>query len=117
MRRPEQVRELVMRELGAILKKESDTSPSTLVTITEVVLSPDYDHATIKVSIWPDEARRAVFPMLSKRAGEFRKLLGKRLPNLHPLPHLTFELDTRVGEAARVEELLEMVKNEDASAR
>lgn len=116
MRRPEQVRELIMRELGAILEREADTPPSTLVTITEIVLSPEYDHATVRISIWPSGTRETIFAALAKRTGEFRGLLGEKLPNLHPLPRLEFELDTRVEEAARLEELAEKLKNEEGSA-
>lgn len=110
------MRELLVRELGSILRRELDAPPSTLVTITEIVISPDLAHARVRVSIFPDDQRQDVLRELAKRAAEFRAMLGERLPNLHPLPRLEFELDERVAEAARVEKLTEKLKNEENGA-
>jgi ribosome-binding factor A len=112
MRRIEQVREVLVRELGSIIRRELDVPPSTLVTITEIVISPDLAHARVRVSIFPDAERRSIMRELDARVAEFRALLGTHLPSLHPLPHLEFELDERVAEAARVENLAEKLKNE-----
>lgn len=112
MRRPEQLRELLLREISAILRRELDVLPTTLVTVTEVVLSEDMRFATIRVSIFPDSERVPVFHELSRSATRLRALLGAHLPNLNPLPRLAFELDERIQEAARVEELAEKVQNE-----
>lgn len=101
-----------MRELGTLVRRELDAPPSTIVTITEVVLSPDLASARVRISVFPETERRAILSELSASAGEFRRLLSEHLPNLHPLPHIEFELDKRVAEAARLEELAEKLKNE-----
>jgi ribosome-binding factor A len=111
MRRVERVKELILRELGKIIRREFDISPKIFITITEIVLSDDFSNAKVMVSIFPDKNRDEIFKELSLRAHEIRQFLGKRLPNLHPLPFLTFELDDRVRTAARVEELIEKFNN------
>lgn len=116
-RRIERVRETLVRELGFLIRRELDISPATLVTITEIILSPDLAHARVRVSIFPDAECVPIFRELTKRATKFRSMLGKRLPNLHPLPQLEFEIDERVAEAARVEELTKKLKNEEETAR
>ncbi len=111
-RRIEKVKEVILRELSQIIRREIDVFSGTLVTVTEIVLSPDLMHAKVKVSIFPDKEAEKILDELSKRAGEFRMLLGKRLQSLNPLPRLEFEFDKRVKDASRVEELVEKLKNE-----
>jgi ribosome-binding factor A len=113
MRRIEQVKELLKRELGTILKRELDVDSGTMVTITEITLTPDFTQALVYVSIFPSSKRKTVFRELSERTAEFRELLAKRLPNLHPLAHFKFRLDKRPEEAGRIEELIRILKNED----
>lgn len=114
MRRLEQIRELLTRELSALIREELDVPTSTLVTLTEVLLSEDFLHANTRISVWPDSQRDSVFRELNQTTRELRGLLGKRLPNLHPLPTIKFELDQRISEAAEIEKLAEKVKNEDS---
>lgn len=117
MRRSEKLNELIRRELAAIIAREFDVAPTTFITITEVSVSPNTEIARGYISIYPDVIRNNVFTGLANRTGEFQALLNKRL-GMRPVPKIVFVLDTRVKEAAHIEELLDEIgKNEDSQKR
>lgn len=105
------VNELIKREVGEILTREFEHESNQLVTVTEVITNDDLLTAHVKVSIWPPDAH-ALFESLARQAGRFQHLLNQRL-RMHPVPKIVFELDSRIAEAGRIEELLEEVKNEE----
>ncbi|MBI2634034.1 MAG: 30S ribosome-binding factor RbfA [Parcubacteria group bacterium] len=111
-RRVEKLNELIKRELGQIIQREFEHSVRQLITITEVSTSEDLLHANVKVSIWPEKERQEIFKKLSRAAGFLQSFLNKRL-RMRPVPKIIFELDTRIEEASRVEELIEKVKNKE----
>jgi ribosome-binding factor A len=106
------INELIKRELGGILLREFDRRSDEIITITEVETTEDLLTAVVKVTIWPEGKRNAVFLRLGYAVGFFQSLLNRKL-KMHPVPKIIFKLDTRVSEADRVEELIEKVKNEE----
>jgi ribosome-binding factor A len=104
--RLEKINELIKREVGQILQKEFEHSAGQLITITEVETSDDLLNCRIKVTIWPEPESRSIFENLKKATGFLQGFLNKKL-KMHPVPKISFELDARVREAGRVEELLE----------
>jgi len=104
------INELIRRQIAEMIERDFDHSPREFITVTEVITADDLLHTRIKVSIWPDEIRGALFERLVRAAGFFQGLLNKRL-QMHPVPHISFERDDRVREAGRIEELLEKSHN------
>lgn len=117
MERIARLNELIKRELGAVIAREFDIDPTTFITITEVSVSPDIETAVASVSIYPDAMRKNAFKELVNSAGELQRFLNKRLV-MRPVPKISFILDLRTKEAARIEELLdEIAENEDNQGR
>jgi ribosome-binding factor A len=52
------VNELLKRELGYLCEREGFSTSSSLVTITEVKVSPDLRYADVLVSVFGDDAAR-----------------------------------------------------------
>lgn len=110
-KRLEKISELIKRELGSLVQSEFEHSAEQLLTVTEVTVANDLLTASVKVSIWPQDQSEKIFDNLTKQTGFFQHLLNRRL-KMRPVPKIVFELDRRMAEAGRVEELLEKVKNE-----
>lgn len=105
-RRLAKVNELLKRELSAVLERTAEWPSGVLVTITEVDVAADLQHATVWVSILPEAQAPAVFPQLTGRAGELHRWLYRQL-RFRPIPALYFRLDTTGVRGAEVEALLD----------
>jgi len=110
-RRQIQVAELIKRELSGILERHLDRSPSTLVTINEVVISPDFLEAKVYVSIFPEEESKRVFKEMELKKNDFYSLLFKKL-KMKIVPKIQFHLDWRPKEADKVEKIIKKLQNE-----
>lgn len=105
--RSEKVAGLVRDELSLLLREEVDETRGALVTISNVALSPDLQHARVHVSIFPEGAdREGILEALTRSRGRLKRLLGRVL-RLRRVPDLEFLLDTSAEHSARIEELLE----------
>ena len=83
-----------------------------LVTVTGVDITSDLRHAKVYVSVLGTETEKAAtFEGLSSVAGHLRSQIAKTL-QLRVAPAITFKVDESVAHAARIESLLEQIKNE-----
>jgi len=99
---------LIQKEIAEILQREAKTIVSgSLVTVTEVRVSPDLSVAKIYVSIFPPPARETTFARLREKTFEIRRILGTRIRHqARVVPELIFYLDNTLDEADRIEQLL-----------
>ncbi|MEM6649049.1 MAG: 30S ribosome-binding factor RbfA [Pseudomonadota bacterium] len=79
--------------------------PSTPVTVTEVKASPDLRNATVYCATLGEEDSREAVGALNKAAGKVRAALGKKIAMKYT-PSLTFKVDDRFEEAARIDAIL-----------
>jgi len=80
------------------------------VDVTDVTLSPDSRHATVRVILaGGEQEQKAAMAALENAARYLRHELAGRL-NLRKAPELHFELDNHPDAAARVEVLLNRAK-------
>lgn len=107
--RLDRVNQLVRNELAAILERELEVPPGTLVTVTRVVVSPDTEHARVFVSVLPYERRSEVESMLVSRIGEFQRLLNRKLV-MEYVPRIRFLLDSSEQQASRIDDLLDSLE-------
>jgi len=108
--RTERVAEAVREELSEILGFEAADPRLAAVDVTEVTVSPDARHATVKVSVAGDEGAQNAAMAALEHAGHFlRHELAGRL-NLRKVPELHFERDSNPDAAGRVETLLKRAK-------
>ena len=89
------VADQIQRDLAEIIAFELKDPRVSMVTLSEVQVTPDYAHAKVFFTTLVDDPKavQATIEGLAKASGFLRAQLGKRL-HIHTLPHLTFVHDT-----------------------
>lgn len=107
--RTDRVGDLLRREISEILTREVKEPLAQYVTITAVRMSKDLRHACVYyTALLEEDALRDVAAALKRSAGFVQRQLGSRV-QLRYMPHLRFEYDTSLRDAARMEELLRSI--------
>ena len=85
----------IQRDISDIFQKEGrDLLRGTLVTVTEVRVSPDFNYAKIYVSIFPFDKAPETMAVLDKQNRFIRRELGRRIKDqLKSVPEIQFFLD------------------------
>ena len=104
------VNELIKREVSKILFREVDFPKNVLVTVTRVETSPDLRESKVWISTFPESQREGVIKILNRQIYNLQQKINKLL-KMRPLPKLKFIEEKETQKAARVEELLEKIKN------
>jgi len=115
-RRRERVGELIREELSDLIRREvKDPRLSGLISVTEVITSPDLRHARVFVSIMgTEEEKQQVEKGLAAAKGFLRKGLGERL-TLRYTPDLIFQRDESIERGSRLLQLIEEVVPSDST--
>jgi ribosome-binding factor A len=115
-RRTDRVADLLRAELAEILRREVADPRARLAAVSEVVVSPDLEHARVRLSILGSDADRAAsLEALRHAAGFIRRQLGRRV-RLRVTPELAFELDQGAEVSQRISDLLEELHRDDQGA-
>ncbi len=112
-RRPDRVAEAIREAVATFLAEGvKDPRITGLVTVTGAQVTRDLRHAKVFVSVLgSDTERAATFDGLASLAGHLRARLGRQL-RLRLAPEITFRPDESIAYAARIETLLEQVKQD-----
>ena len=111
-RRVERLADLLKAEISQILFHRMRDPRLSLCSITDVVLSADYKHARVYVSVIGDERHKDdCIRALNAAQGFFRRELGKL--QLRYVPSLQFYLDSGPEYSQHIEELLNLVKKDE----
>ena len=112
-RRPDRVAEAIREEVATFLADGvKDPRVRGMVTVTGVDVTRDLRHAKVFVSVLGDDAERAdTMAGLAGMAAHLRGHIGRAL-RLRAAPELTFKYDVSVTHAARIETLLEQIRQE-----
>ena len=111
-RRQERLSDLLQEEVSSILFHKMQDPRLSLCGITNVVLSQDYRHARVYVSvIGSPEHKEECVKALNSAEGFFRRELGKL--DLRYIPSLQFHADAGAEYSQHIEELLQSVKKEE----
>lgn len=108
--RIQRVNSLIKKELSQVFLKEVDFPKGVLVTITKVESSANLKEARVYISIMPGSKTGRISEILNKIIYRIQQSLNKRL-RMRPIPRIRFEIEQKTKEAAKVEELLEQIKN------
>jgi ribosome-binding factor A len=112
--RQERVGQLLRDEISRIVQRGMRDPRLGLVTLTEVEVSADLRQARVYVSVYGDEETvRQTVEALSGAAGYIRVELSRAV-KLRYIPELTFHYDDSLARGARVLELMEKLKHEQA---
>jgi ribosome-binding factor A len=114
-RRLQRVNDLIREEISELLIHEvRDPRLGGLLSVTEVVTSPDLRHASVYFSVMgTEEEKRQAEKGLEAASGFLRRGLGERL-SLRYTPELSFELDDSIERGSRLLELIKEVTPSDS---
>ena len=109
-RRQQRINQLLREEIADLLRNEADDPVlSSLISITDVQITPDYERAKVFVSYLEEgEDGEAIMKRLHRAARFFRRELAERL-NLKHTPELLFVKDESIARGARVIQLLRQI--------
>lgn len=107
------VRELLQRELGALLQRELEFG-SCLVSIHDLELTPDLKSAKVFIGVLGGgpHAGARVLEKLEKHRGVFQSKISKRVVLKHT-PTLRFVIDDSVERGVRTLQLLDEIGDPD----
>jgi ribosome-binding factor A len=101
------VADQIQRTLAELLRTEVKDPRLALVTITEVQVTPDLQHAKVYVTTLLDGDKRAeILAGLRSAAGYLRGQLGRRL-KIYTTPELHFEYDASIERGVRLTQLID----------
>jgi len=93
-----------IKEIAA-LYIERESGPTSMITVTRVLLSPDGKRATIMVSVLPREKEKAAYGFIKRNLGDLRKNVTKNL-RINPIPFLDVEIDEGEKNRQKIDDLL-----------
>ncbi len=93
-----------IRELSATYI-EHEAGNTSMITVTQVILSSDNKKAKIMVSIFPRNKEVAAYGFIKRNLKDLRKYIGENL-KINPLPFLEVEIDEGEKNRQRIDELL-----------
>ncbi|HVQ45374.1 MAG TPA: 30S ribosome-binding factor RbfA [Gemmatimonadales bacterium] len=112
-RRPEQMAETLRQVITDALAREVRDPRVGFVTITGVLVTNDLSHARVMVSVPGEETEKVrALEGLQSAAGFLRSRAARALTT-RTVPELHFELDRGLEHAARINELLNTIRQED----
>jgi ribosome-binding factor A len=112
-RRPEQMAETLRQVITDGLMREVRDPRVGFVTVTGVLVTNDLSHARVMVSVPGEETEKArALEGLQSAAGFLRSRAARALTT-RTVPELHFELDRGLEHAARINELLNTIRQED----
>jgi ribosome-binding factor A len=111
--RSRRIAEQIQRELSEIVRVELKDPRVGMITLTDVEVTADGDHAKVFFTVLGDPSRvdQAV-EGLQHAAGYLRSQLARRL-TVRIVPHLQFKYDPSVERGARLSQLIDLAVAED----
>ncbi len=106
MTRRERVASVLAREISNIVTQEMRDPRLGLITITNVVVSPDLKVAVVFFSSLQDKS--GTLEVLSKAKGYIKSILANRVV-MKSIPDLKFEIDDSYENSQRIDELFEKI--------
>lgn len=112
MSRMDRINETMKREIGLIVTAEVKDPRLEFVTITQVEVTRDLQHARIFFSVLGDQQKivRAQEGLNSAK-GFIRRLIGQRI-RMRFTPDIEFVYDRSLEYSARIEKTLEEIRHE-----
>lgn|SRR5690625_1035617 len=111
--RANRVAEQMKKEIGEIINQKIKDPRVGFVTVTDVDVTNDLQHAKVYVSILgDDEEKKESLVGLTKAAGFVRTELGKRI-RLRKTPEVTFAFDEAFEYGSRIDSILRQLNNEE----
>ena len=108
--RQHKIARLIQKDMSDILLWYARTLHGTLISVSEVRVSPDLSIAHIYLSIFPQDKVAQTMTLIEENMHRFRGELGtlERLERhqLRIIPEIVFHLDETIDRMERIDELL-----------
>ena len=111
-KRSARVGDLMREEIADILLHKVKDPRIGFVTVTGVDLSDDLKNAKVFISIYKKEEKETTLKAIETAKGFIRRELGKRM-TLRYLPELFFEIDKSIEYGAKIDRLLDEIKQNE----
>ncbi len=114
-KRQRQVSELIRRNLSMVLQQEgSYIYEDALVTVTNIVVTPDLLLAKCYLSVYNTENKQAVILLLDENKRRVQQELSQRIrKQIRRVPQIDFYLDDTLDEMFRVNNLFNKLEEEN----
>jgi ribosome-binding factor A len=114
--RVSRVGEQIKKEINDIVRNDVKDPRIGFLTITDVEVSGDLQHAKVFVSILGNEEQRAgTLQALQKATGFIRSELGKRIRIRHT-PEIAFVMDRSLDYSERIHDVLRKLESNDSES-
>lgn len=105
--RQHKIARLIQKDLSDIFLRFARTLPGTLISVSEVRVSPDLAIAHVYLSIFPQNKVADTMEAIYEHVGKFRGELGTlERHQLRIIPELHFHLDETIDRMEHIDELL-----------
>ncbi len=105
--RQHKIARLIQKDMSDILLRYARTLQGTLISVSEVRVSPDLSIAHIYLSIFPHNKVAETMTLIEENAHRFRGELGSlERHQLRIIPEIVFHLDETIDRMERIDELL-----------
>jgi len=112
--RSEKVGSLIKEELSKLFQRNFSMNDFGLLTVTEVVMSPDLKVAKVYVSIFGEKEKKKInFAKLESQKAMIRSMLGHAV-RLRFTPELIFYLDETLDRAMKLENIFHKIHENDS---
>ena len=105
--RQHKIARLIQKDMSDILLRYARTLHGTLISVSEVRVSPDLSIAHIYVSVFPQDRVTETMQQIEDNAHKLRGELGQlERHQLRIIPELRFHLDETIDRLEHIDELL-----------
>ncbi|MCQ2342983.1 MAG: 30S ribosome-binding factor RbfA [Paludibacteraceae bacterium] len=106
--RQQKIERLIQKDLSDIFLRYARTLQGTLISVSEVRISPDLSIAHIYLSIFPNEKAAATMAKIEEDKGKIRFEMGNlERHQLRIIPEINFHLDETLDKLERIDQLLQ----------
>jgi ribosome-binding factor A len=109
--RQHKIARLIQKDMSDILLRFARTLHGTLISVSEVRVSPDLAIAHIYLSVFPQDKVASTMTLIEENTPRFRGELGAlERHQLRIIPQIIFHLDETIDRMERIDELLAVNK-------
>ncbi len=115
-KRQKQVAEMIKRNISIVLQQQGPNiyGFSVLVTVTQVVISPDLSFAKIYLSIFNTEHKQEVLLLLDHEINVIKNNLAIRIKKfVRKIPAISFFIDDTIDEMYQVDTMMKKLEDEN----
>ncbi len=105
--RQHKIARLIQKDMSDILLRYARTLRGTLISVSEVRVSPDLSIAHIYISVFPQDRVQETMTLIQENTHKFRGELGTlERHQLRIIPEIVFHLDETIDRMERIDQLL-----------